>query len=725
MASAATISAKLILDQVDYNRGLDQANSKADTFASKMTSIGTKMMAVGGAMTAGMTVPIIAGFKQITDSASDLNESSNAIKVVFGEATSTLTEFGKVSGKMVGLSTSDFNQMGAATGAMLTNFGMDQKTAASETIKLTQRAADMASIFNTEVPDALAAVQSGLRGETEPLRRYGVSLDAAAIKAKIMAMGLDTSTSELEKNAKATAALALFYEQTSKFAGDFVNTSDQLANSNRILQAELTNASAALGVQLLPYILKAVEFISKLVEGFKNLTPEQQKWILILAGVVAVIGPAILIFGSLATAIGAIIPIVTAVIAVVGGPLLAILAVVIAAVALFAIAWANNWGGIRDKIMPIINWLIGNFKAFLDLLGKIGNFISTYIAPIIGSLVNVELAILKKAFDGLCELFRIFVLPYFDNLFKAIGIVQGAMKPFSDWLNSTFGPALSGIGGAIKGTVDWLNKFADTINRMPTLPGWITPGSPTPFEIALYGIGEAITDLTAKFQGWGSRAFFSTFEDNSNIIGGFMTDIATALGVNVTEELEQQFYRLGTKIGDNVLLIADKTQGIVTIFNDMNTKFQGWGFEAFFSTFEDGTNMIGGATIDLGNLFGINFSDDFKNKIYSIAGAIGDVINKIHDLIVAVSNLRLPDWLGGEGQALKIDTGGSNGSRTGPGFASGGSFVVPSGFPNDTFPVNVTSGEKVTVDKNGGNSAPFDYDRMALSFRDVLLQVQR
>ncbi len=49
------------------------------------------------------------------------------------------------------------------------------------------------------------------------------------------------------------------------------------------------------------------------------------------------------------------------------------------------------------------------------------------------------------------------------------------------------------------------------------------------------------------------------------------------------------------------------------------------------------------------------------------------------------------------------DWGGSNYANY-LGMANGGSFTVPSGFPNDTFPMRVSSGEKVTVDNKDSGS---------------------
>jgi hypothetical protein len=53
-----------------------------------------------------------------------------------------------------------------------------------------------------------------------------------------------------------------------------------------------------------------------------------------------------------------------------------------------------------------------------------------------------------------------------------------------------------------------------------------------------------------------------------------------------------------------------------------------------------------------------------------------------------------------------------------PKFASGGSFTVPPGFPNDSFPILVESGERVTVTPKGGSSDK--YLQQLLSRIDVL-----
>jgi len=75
MTTAATISAKLILDKSDYESGLDKAVSStkkaAADIGSKMKSIGGSLQNAGRTMSLYATAPIVAGFGYMIDSAMD------------------------------------------------------------------------------------------------------------------------------------------------------------------------------------------------------------------------------------------------------------------------------------------------------------------------------------------------------------------------------------------------------------------------------------------------------------------------------------------------------------------------------------------------------------------------------------------------------------------------------------------------------------------------------
>lgn len=273
------IVVRLVLDTSGYRQGASQARSATDSITEGASKTDGALGKLKG--TFGGVAKVAAGAfaaKQVLDfaqssitAASDLEESMNAVNVVFGEGSSIINEFGSTAATQVGLAQSKFNELATNSGALLTNFGFSQKDAAEESINLTKRAADMASVFNTDVGDALFAVQAALRGETEPIRRFGVSLDDASIRAKAVELGLAATTSEVDKNAKAQAALALVYDQTSKVQGDFANTSDSLANRQRILAAQFEDAKAKIGQALIPVMTEILSVASDLLPTFTDI----------------------------------------------------------------------------------------------------------------------------------------------------------------------------------------------------------------------------------------------------------------------------------------------------------------------------------------------------------------------------------------------------------------------------------------------------------------------
>lgn len=281
------IVVKLVLDTSGYKKGAGEASSATDKItksASKSDKatqgLTSQMKKMGIAVAGAFAVKKVLDFGvAVINSASDLVESQNAVNVVFEDGADIVLEYGETAAESVGLAASKFNELATNTGALLTNFGLTQREAAQESINLTERAADLASVFNTEVEDALFAVQAALRGETEPIRRFGVSLDDATVKAKAVELGLAATTAEVDKNAKATAALALIYEQTDKVQGDFLNTSEGFANSMRRIQAKVEDAKAVLGSaliptieDLLPLVERGVGLVSKWAIDFGVLT---------------------------------------------------------------------------------------------------------------------------------------------------------------------------------------------------------------------------------------------------------------------------------------------------------------------------------------------------------------------------------------------------------------------------------------------------------------------
>ena len=186
------------------------------------------------------------------DKASALNETLSKSRVIFGESARTIEDWGEGAAYGFGLSKQAAVEAAATFGNFFTGLGKSQPEAAAMSKRLVELAGDLASFNNLDPTDVLDKLRSGLTGEAEPLRRLGVFLNEGKVKAKAMELGLAGATGELTEGAKVAARYALILDETTTAQGDFARTAGEVANQQRILNAEIDDAQAALGERLLP-----------------------------------------------------------------------------------------------------------------------------------------------------------------------------------------------------------------------------------------------------------------------------------------------------------------------------------------------------------------------------------------------------------------------------------------------------------------------------------------
>lgn len=245
--------------------GLKDAEKAFDGFArtTKRTLGGIaefgKKVAIGLGVVAGAAG---AGAFKAIDAASDLAEEVSKTGQLFGEVTGQVEAFAEAAARTFGQSKQQALE-GANTFAI---FGKAAGLAGDDLVGFSTDfvglASDLASFNNTSPQEAIEAIGAALRGEAEPLRRYGVLLDDATLKQKALEMGIYDGTGALTQQQRIRAAEVAIYEQTTAAQGDFARTSEGLANQQRILRAEFANIVAQIGEKLLPIALKLAQFFN-------------------------------------------------------------------------------------------------------------------------------------------------------------------------------------------------------------------------------------------------------------------------------------------------------------------------------------------------------------------------------------------------------------------------------------------------------------------------------
>jgi hypothetical protein len=315
-------------------RAADDAGKSVDTSGKRAKDAGKGWKGAVGSLGGWTTVAagaaaVGATLKTSTGAAVDLGEEVSKVGVVFGASAKPLQDWSKTTASALGVSHQAALEAAGTFGNMLVPMGIAKKDAADMSQKMVTLGADMASFNNASPEETLGALRSGLAGEAEPLRKFGVFLSDARVQAQALGMGLVKTTKDTSKikatqlraevaqrkyNAavkehgknsleaksalaaqataesalgkatagkvpqltatqKAQASYALIMKDTAMQQGDVTRTSGSLANKQRVLKAQWTDLTATIGTAVLPIALKLAGVLGLMMKHTEIVIP--------------------------------------------------------------------------------------------------------------------------------------------------------------------------------------------------------------------------------------------------------------------------------------------------------------------------------------------------------------------------------------------------------------------------------------------------------------------
>ena len=195
-------------------------------------------------------------------SASDLEQAIGGTEAVFGAFSRKMQQNSEKAAKSLGLSMESYQRLGTLTGTLLKGAGVPMDKLVGKTDTLLTLAADLAATFGGTVEEAATAMNAALRGEFEPIRKFGIALSQAAIQQEALRLSGKKRITELTSGEKIQAAQNLLLQQGADASGQFARESDTLANKQQVLNAQWDNLTAILGEKLLPVVGEVVGELS-------------------------------------------------------------------------------------------------------------------------------------------------------------------------------------------------------------------------------------------------------------------------------------------------------------------------------------------------------------------------------------------------------------------------------------------------------------------------------
>lgn len=226
-------------------------------------------------------------------------ENMNLFDASMGQYADSARAYAKEVQDAMGIDMAEWARNQGVFMTLATGMGVTADKAAVMSQQLTQLGYDISSFYNMPVNDAMLKIQSSIAGELEPLRRIGwdlsnarmqaelttmkigdleVDLSDTAVAAEAASIGITKNVSSMTQAEKVALRYHLIMTQVTQVHGDMARTIMSPANQLRILQAQITLTSRAIGNLLipalnmiLPWAIAAAKAIRKVVEALMML----------------------------------------------------------------------------------------------------------------------------------------------------------------------------------------------------------------------------------------------------------------------------------------------------------------------------------------------------------------------------------------------------------------------------------------------------------------------
>lgn len=625
--------------QKEMAGGADKASRDVTGHFGRMGSGITKTLGpLAGVIAGAFAVDkIVGGVASAVSAASDLNEAGTAVGAVFGPAMGQVQAWAETAAGSIGQSTLQALDAAKTFGVYGAQAGLAADANASFSMTLTNTASDLASFHNADPSEVIEAIGSGLRGEAEPLRRFGILMNEASLESAALKAGIIQTAGPLTAQQKILAANALILGSVGAAAGDFNRTQAGLANQQRIMSANFTNLSATLGSVLLPVLGEAAGVINSVVfpalqsmadaaEGrvgpaldnlggvFQTIMgvvrPVAETFGSVLGPVLSTLGPQVLQLatsfsplGILLRALQPVLPLVAQMLGSIGSALSNALAGILPVVTPMLEGLVQILSGALAIVLPIIsqlvfaltdtfNQLMPSITPIVGIIGSALLSVLSAVLPLFAALAPAVMQVITAVLPLLPAVLQLVVafLPLVAVLAQLIGAI---LPPVISLLMAILGPILALIGPIV---------------------GMLTP--------AISGISKVISVLI----GWIGQGI-SWFVQMASRTQSSSASITTVIN-GLRNGFNAVFGAIGNIVRGAISLVVSQFQWV-----------------------QGAANTLGGIFSSVFGRIGSTISGAFSGATSIVRGAINGIIGLANGAIRAVNGISvaIPDWVPGIG----------------------------------------------------------------------------
>ena len=316
------LNIKLIADLSQFSTAMQNAERQMKQVAKSMESTGKNM-------SMAITAPLVAigavGVKGFLEAESNVTKLNASIAANGKDVASTSQQYQDFAAKMQNMTTMEDD-------AVIGFLQLAEAMKAPDAQKAVQDAIGISKAYGVDMDSALKAVVKAQEGQYTALGKL-----VPAIK---------NAKTETEKSALAQKIYADSFKVAQAETETASGKIEQMKNS-------LGNASEVIGGVIAKALMPLVEWIKGIADWFQSLSDTQAKWVVVLLGTAAAIGPMLILIAKMITTFTTLTPVFAA--------------VRTAFVSLQTTIMANPW----TAAITAIALLAAAFVAYTMTLGKV------------------------------------------------------------------------------------------------------------------------------------------------------------------------------------------------------------------------------------------------------------------------------------------------------------------------------------------------------------------
>lgn len=530
-----------------------KANLTSEAIISAVKNLGSALKEVGAA--------VLDFVKDSVNAYAELEQNIGGSEAVFGEYAKAVQGYAADAYKTMATTQSDYLATANKMGALFQGSGLTAQRSMELTTMAMQRAADMASVMGIDTQSALDAVTGAAKGNYTMMDNLGVAMNATTLDAYAMSKGYETAFNKMSNAEKAEIAMQYFFENTSKYAGNFEReATETISGSLGQLTAAVQTWVAGLGNASADVTHLTQNIVDAFNSVVTNVTPVVQNIISQLPVVVQAVIPAITslfpqllqtafeLVGTLADGVLSSLPqlIDTAIPLIVG----------------FIEEIVNNLDKIIDTGIDVLMALI---NGIINALPRLIEMAPTIIMKVASALIQNTPQILAAGIQLILALIQGF-LYMISDIGKAVkDIGKKIVETFKTTDLKTIGTnIIRGLWDGIVGAGKWLwSKITgfcnDIVNKFKSALDIHSPSRVFADVIGqniAYGIGEGYEDAMSGV----ARNMTGLITPNANVrttnLGGVNIVVNGAEGQNVNELADVVMQRMQSAVSRREAVFA-------------------------------------------------------------------------------------------------------------------------------------------------------------------------